>query len=272
MAASDKARLLLRLQGLHKQGKTWKQIADDLEQEGYEEKGLPLTANALRKRYAKWSRAESSMSALESETDAALPVPASESALASSLANLVSLNNQLLEQIQQSQQMLERIEKRLEELNSTTIHTGIDRLVTSRDLLDAIKEMNAERGRQMQFIEEKRTYLTSLEDIRQFVEDSVQDRIDAELKTMLSEGGSFSKELGQLVDQRLKALFSGLEPVTRAQAGPGRGKRGKTHKKFSASLEESLFVRVRNLPGQFSGHLANALSTYLAVVEVKKEG
>ncbi len=107
----------------------------------------------------------------------------------------------------------------------------------------------------------------------QFVDDSVQGRIDAELKTMLSGGGSFSRELADFVDMRLKTLFSTLEPVTKkAQAGPGRGKRGKTHKKFRASLEQSLFERVRGLPGQFSGHLANALSTYLAVVEVTNEG
>ena len=47
--------------------------------------------------------------------------------------------------------------------------------------------------------------------------------------------------------------------------------KGKTHKKFSASLEESLFDRVKSLPGQFSGHLSNALEAYLAVMEEKKE-
>ena len=47
-------------------------------------------------------------------------------------------------------------------------------------------------------------------------------------------------------------------------------KRGKTHKKFSASLEESLFDRVKSLPGQFSGHLSNALEAYLAVMEDEK--
>ena len=88
---------------------------------------------------------------------------------------------------------------------------------------------------------------------------------------MLSEEGSFSKELAHLVDHRLKTLFSGGEPVVQtAHAGPGRGKRGKTHKKFSASLEESLFERVKSLPGQFSGHLSNALEAYLSVVEEKK--
>ena len=50
----------------------------------------------------------------------------------------------------------------------------------------------------------------------------------------------------QLVDQRLRTIFSSDEPVVKtAHAGPGRGKKGKTHKKFSASLEEGLFERAK---------------------------
>ncbi|MGB6064098.1 MAG: hypothetical protein WBG50_04785, partial [Desulfomonilaceae bacterium] len=60
----------------------------------------------------------------------------------------------------------------------------------------------------------------------------------------------------------------GGEPVPQtAHAGPGRGKRGKTHKKFSASLESELYNRVKSLPGMFSQHLANSLEAYLAVME-----
>ena len=55
-----------------------------------------------------------------------------------------------------------------------------------------------------------------------------------------------------------------LKPV------PVEGRKGKTHKKFSASLEENLFNRVKSLPGQFSRHLANALSTYLSVMKRRK--
>ena len=123
----------------------------------------------------------------------------------------------------------------------------------------------------MQYIEEERKDYVGREEVLQLLEETVEDKVDAELKIMLSEGGSFSKQLNHLIDHRLRTLFSGGEPViSTAQAGPGRGKRGKTHKIFSASLEEILFNRVKSLPGQFSAHLARALEGYLSVVEEKK--
>jgi hypothetical protein len=104
------------------------------------------------------------------------------------------------------------------------------------------------------------------------IDGNVEEKVEAELKAMLSEGGSFSRDLNHLIDRRLRILFSGADqPVKTTQAGPGRGRKGKTHKKFSASLEESLFDRVKSLPGQFSGHLSNALEAYLSVMEEKKE-
>ncbi len=124
----------------------------------------------------------------------------------------------------------------------------------------------------MKFIEENKEYDLSREEVQQLIERSVEDRVDAELRAMLSEEGSFSKELTGLVDRRLKTLFSGGEPVaTTPHSGPGRGKKGKSHVKFSASLESNLYARAKSLPGQFSRHLANALSTYLSVMEEKKE-
>src|SRR5271157_5805555 len=124
----------------------------------------------------------------------------------------------------------------------------------------------------LRILEEERKDNVSRDEIQQLIEERVQDRIDAELKTMLAEEGGVSQDLARLIDKRLKILFSGGEPVVKtAHAGPGRGKRGKTHKKFSASLEESLFDRVKSLPGQFSGHLSNALEGYLALWESKKE-
>jgi hypothetical protein len=164
--------------------------------------------------------------------------------------------------------------KRLEEQESKTSNTENteEQPVTSRELLELIREMSAGRGQQMQYIEEGKTYFISKEEVQGLLNETVQDLVDAELKAMLSEGGGVSKELRHLIDHRLKTLFSGGEPVAEtAHAGPGRGRKGKTHKKFSASLEESLFNRVKSLPGQFSGHLTRALEGYLSVVEEKTE-
>jgi hypothetical protein len=295
MAGTDKAELFSRLRELRShQGRGWNEIASILEAEGYEEKGEPLTANALRKRFTRWSKTEMpSKAPVRPEPEpAGFRVESEESQrdrygrqldeseyglsgsqIASSLASLVGLNNQLLEQFREFNVRIGRLERDIEERKTShTEHTD-EQPVTTRDLLELLKEVTSRREQQMQFIEENKEYDMSREEVHELIEKSVEDRVDAELKSMLSDEGSFSRQLALLVDERLKTLFSGGEPVPQtAHAGPGRGKRGKTHKKFSASLEEGLFERVKSLPGQFSGHLANALEAYLSVVEEQKPG
>lgn len=296
----QKSDLLPRVDELRAhQGRGWNEIARIMEEEGYEEKGKALTANALRKRYNRWkesgaSGVPSSESAVsdfdkkpqkfdldwlqKSRMEASLkPFEEAESAAArspekfvSEIASLVSLNKKLLEQIRESNERMQRLERRLEEQERETSHTGIDtgeQPVTSRDLLELLKEITLKREEQMKFIEENKEYDVSREEIVQLIEDSVQGRVESELKAMLAAEGSFSRQLALLVDERLRSLFSGGAVPQAPHAGPGRGRKGKTHKKFSASLEESLFERVKSLPGQFSGHLSNALEAYLAVVE-----
>jgi len=59
MAGMDKAYLFSRLRELHIHlGKTWKEIEDVLRGEGHQEKGKFLTANALRKRFTRWSKTD----------------------------------------------------------------------------------------------------------------------------------------------------------------------------------------------------------------------
>jgi len=297
MERSDKPQISTRLQELvSMHGNHWGVIAEIIEKEGFRDKeGKPLSSNALRKRYKKLGGTELPSGAAESvpsqeqrdddfdhfqksRMDSYLkPFEEAEARTAGSpedaIAGLIDLNEKLLAQIQESNELMKRLEKRLEEQESKTSHTEHteEQPVTSRELLELIKEMSARREQQMQFIEEKKEYRMSREEIEELIEDSVQGKVESELKAMLAEEGSFSRQLAHLVDDRLKTLFSGGEPVPQTpHAGPGRGKRGKTHKKFSASLEESLFERVKSLPGQFSGHLANALQAYLAVVEENK--
>ena len=296
MAGMDRSELFSRLRELRsQQGKGWKDIARIVEEEGYREKGKALSDNALRKRYTRWIKKEEGthdepLVVSEPETEGFLidsskgshrdrygrqldeyefGIPASK--IASSLASLVSLNNQLLEQLREFNVRIGRLERDIEEQKSKTSHTGIDaeeHSVTSRDLLELLKDITSRREQQMQYVEENKEYLLSREDIVTLLEEKVQEKVDYELKTILAEGGSFSAQLTRLVDQRLKNLFSPAEPVVRsAPAGPGRGRKGKTHKKFSASLEEGLFERVKSLPGQFSGHLSNALEAYLSVMD-----
>lgn len=281
------------------QGRGWNEIARIMEEEGYKEKGKALTANALRKRYNRWKGSgasgvppsESAVSDFDkkpqkfdldwlqkSRMEASLkPFEEAEARTAGSpedaIAGLIDLNKKLLEQVRQSNELMQRLEKRIEEQESKTSHTEHtdEQPVTTRDLLELLKEFMTRREEQMKFIEENKEYDVSRDEIQQLIEDSVQGKVESELKAMLAAEGSFSRQLALLVDERLKTLFSGGEPVPQSpHAGPGRGKKGKTHKKFSASLEESLFERAKSLPGQFSGHLANALEAYLSVVEKNK--
>ncbi len=265
-ADSDTVKLYSRLRELAAEhGNSWAKIAEVMEQEGFKEKGEPLSANALRKRYMRWTEDQktSRLSDTSESEPPRSPTPGIE--------ELISINSQLLSQIQESHRMMGRLMKHLEEQQTSHTEHADEQPITSRDLLELLKEMGAGR-QQMRIIQEDRKDSPSREEVQQLIEETVQDRIDAELKTMFSEEGGVSQDLARLIDKRLKTLFSGGEPVVKtAHAGPGRGKRGKTHKKFSASLEESLFDRVKSLPGQFSGHLSNALEAYLAVMEEKKE-
>ena len=90
---------------------------------------------------------------------------------------------------------------------------------------------------------------------------------------MLSEGGRFSKELNHLVDHRLKTLFSGGEPVARDSSCRSRSRQEeeKPTSSFPQVWKQVYTIGLNRLPGQFSGHLGNALSTYLSVMEEKKE-
>lgn len=272
--SSETSRLYSRLQELViEYGNAWKKISEVIEAEGFREKDEVFTPNALRKRYMRWK---------ESERAARLPVSSTPPVSTESLPphspilgveELIALNKQLLGQVRESNKMMQRLERRLEDQELKSNHTGVDAEppVTTRDLLEFIKEFSAGRP-QMQFIEEERKDSPSREEVQQIIGGIVEEKVESELKAMLAEGGSFARELTRLVDQRLKTIFSGGEPVVQtAHPGPGRGKKGKTHKKFSASLEESLFERVKALRGQFSGHLSNALEAYLSVVEEKAE-
>jgi hypothetical protein len=291
MAASEKARLFSRLHELHtQQGKTWKEIAHILEEEGYEEKGETLTDNALRKRFTRWSKSEGGVpgeSSLASEPeskqeqtsdfdrmqkhrmDSALKGfgrggSAPRGSVEDAIASLVTLNSQLLAQIEESNRTMKRLEKRIEE--QKTSHTGSDteQPVSSRDLLELLKEIGSGR-QQMQFIEEERRNYVAREEVQQLLEELIPDRVDAELKAML-DGEPVKTLIAQVLDDRLKAYMGGIT-VKEQHSGPGRGRSGKTHKKFSASLPEDLFEEVKSLPGMFSAHLDAALRLYLKMTK-----
>ena len=115
----------------------------------------------------------------------------------------------------------------------------------------------------MQYIEEDTTEYISEEP--ESIDEVIQDRVDAELKLML-DGESVRRLVSELIDEKLKFFFQDIR-IKDSHKGPGRGKIGKTHRKFSASLPEALFEEVKALPGLFSSHLEASLRLYLKMLK-----
>lgn len=117
----------------------------------------------------------------------------------------------------------------------------------------------------MQFITEDETDFISEEDCPQSVQELVQDHVDSELRTMLR-GEPVRNLISAIIDEKLKDYFKGLK-VKDHHCGPGRGNKGKTHRKFSASLPEDLFDDIKSLPGLFSAHLEVSLRLYIKMLQ-----
>jgi hypothetical protein len=115
----------------------------------------------------------------------------------------------------------------------------------------------------MEYIEEDTSNYISEE--LPFIDEVIEDRVDSEIKLML-EGDSVRGIISDLIDQKL-ALFLQDMKIKEYHRGPGRGKIGRTSRKFSASLPQDLFEEVKSLSGLFSSHLEASLRLYLKIVK-----
>ena len=93
------------------------------------------------------------------------------------------------------------------------------------------------------------------------IKDSVQESVDQELTMMIGSEG-FKKRIQDFIDARLQSLVNEIG-IRTSGAGPGRGHKGRTHKKVSLSLPKPLYLKVKELDGFFSCHVASALELYL---------
>lgn len=110
----------------------------------------------------------------------------------------------------------------------------------------------------MRYIEEDTSNYIS-ED-RHFIDETIEDRVDSELKMML-EGEGVRRLISELIDEKLRLFFQDIR-IKHYHSGPGRGKIGRTSRKFSASIPNDLFDEIKSLPGLFSSHLEAALRLY----------
>jgi hypothetical protein len=97
--------------------------------------------------------------------------------------------------------------------------------------------------------------------VKTAIQDEAQEIVDKELLLMVN-GESFKKRIKSLIDDQLQMLADGIAIRTRV-AGPGRGHKGRSHRKISLSLPETLYQQARDLGGYFSCHVAAALEIYL---------
>ncbi len=97
--------------------------------------------------------------------------------------------------------------------------------------------------------------------VKAAIKESIQETVDRELVLMIR-GDGFKKRIEAIIDARLHVLAEEIA-VRTSGAGPGRGHKGKTHRKISLSLPETLYQRARELEGFFSSHVAAALELYL---------
>src|SRR5271157_1035330 len=151
-AASDTVKLYSRLQELAiEYGNAWTKIAEAIEAEGYRERGEILTSNALRMRYRRWKTSDPAARLPVSSASPGSTEPVPPHSPVQGLEDLISINKQLLRQILESHRMMSRLEKRIEEQESKTSHTEHtdEQPVSSRDLLELIKEMGAGRLQMM---------------------------------------------------------------------------------------------------------------------------
>jgi hypothetical protein len=97
------------------------------------------------------------------------------------------------------------------------------------------------------------------------MEGEIQETVDKELLLMVN-GESFKRSINDAIDAQFRSLIR--ETVIKTSgSGPGRGHKGRSHRKISLSLPESLYLKARELEGFFSFHVAAALEIYLKLQE-----
>lgn len=117
----------------------------------------------------------------------------------------------------------------------------------------------------MHLIEENASDYILEDAFRESLDEVIQDKVDAEIKTMLA-GEAVRNYISDLIDEKVKLYFQDFK-IKEHHKGPGRGKVGRTSRKFSASLPQELFEEVKSLPGLFSSHLDASLRLYLKMTK-----
>lgn len=247
-------------------GTRWSRIVSILTEEGFSrEDGTPLTVDTIRKRYQRWH-------------DEAKKEPRRESP-----------------KKVRKEPFLGKTEKTPSDTRHKTIHTT-DASIPVADLIELFRgslerrdQMLAEKLRNNTYSPGTEETIISMESrleerllktLKEELVELVQDQVDQELKTMVSPGGSFERELKTLISgiieeqgsDDLASLMEGIEVSHERPPGPGRGHRGqKRVSRFSATMDEETYSNMKALAGTFSSHLTAACQLYLRALASKSK-
>jgi len=249
-------------------GTTWKTIAGLLHQEGFTQPdGSPLTVDTLRKRYKKWieqSEATPSPETLRSQENAS-PAKVPHPEATSQPDKSPGKTKHTVEAMIPVSELLELFKVSLERR---------DAMLAQKLKTDDEKQLSQDRLTSMEERLEEKLVKMLKEELTELVEDSV----DRELKSMVTPGGSFERDLkplvAKLMDEKvsdpLASLLSGIDMTHEHRGGPGRGHKGEKMARFSATMHGDTYSRMKNLDGTFSSHLTAACRLYLRVLESKR--
>ena len=247
-------------------GTKWTKIVTLLSEEGFKrEDGSPLTVDTIRKRYKRLlkqreeSKREPRRESRKEKGAIEHPEPSEAKESPDKIIHTTETTVPVGELLELFKGTLERRDQMLAEklINNTYSQETENRIISMEARL-----------------EEK-----LLKSLKEELLELVQDQVDQELKTMVSPGGSFEREMrgliSKIIDEQdsddLNSLLEGIEVSRKRPPGPGRGHKGGKTARFSATMDEETYERMKALTGTFSGHLTAACQLYLRALESKKK-
>lgn len=266
-------------------GPRWSEIAKELEGEGYLEDGKPLTSNALRKRFQKNPvlrrlLEDSRQGKLQPKDISVLAVPKEvlENQSPQSLGRVkrditkdhtkdtTVTAKEVLALLQSSMQRRDEI--LIEQIRKSTTGSDMGVLLQIEDRM--VTKMNEEWKR----IEDE------LEQVEARLEMLVEHRVEENLQSLVTPGGSFAKDLENIIDQILdrklsgqaETLFSALTLAPGQPGGPGRWEGEGKMARFSATMPQRLYDRMKAIEGDasFSARIAAACDVYLRALAARE--
>ena len=150
-------------------------------------------------------------------------------------------------------------------------------------LLEQIRKSNIDSDTKIiiqQIEKELKLMKTRLDDIEQRLEILVEDKVDGELRSMVTPGGSFAKDLESIITKIIENKISGdvgtfltAVPLAPGQ-GTGRWEGEGKMARFSATMPQHIYDSMKELTGEssFSARLAAACDFYLRAQAAQQRG